>query len=80
MKTHTKIKINVLLTIIVHNVITTPNIMESKSLQRNDTQQTDKNIYSLAILRETAVFIKKKTWSAVNMYSVAWLHYLSIYQ
>lgn len=60
MKTHTKIKINVLLTIIVHNVITTPNIMESKSLQRNDTQQTDKNIYSLAILRETAVFIKKK--------------------
>lgn len=54
--------------------------MESKSLQRNDTQQTDKNIYSLAILRETAVFIKKKTWSAVNMYSVAWLHYLSIYQ
>lgn len=55
--------------------------MESKSLQRNDTQQTDKNIYSLAILRETAVFLKKKkTWSAVNMYSVAWLHYLSIYQ
>lgn len=33
--------------------------MESKSLQRNDTQQTDKNIYSLAILRETAVFLKK---------------------
>lgn len=60
MKTHTKIKINVLFTIIVHNVITTPNIMESKSLQRNDTQQTDENIYSLAILRETAVFLKKK--------------------
>lgn len=56
--------------------------MESKSLQRNDTQQTDKNIYSLAILRETAVFLKKKLgvqWICIVLHGCIICQYISSY-